>query len=423
MNIVVLCIVLNRILAFTLLPQQRSSSGSRARNNYVEDQRKRSTPGQRILIQKFHRTSLDERTSKRKSVVLLARNYYDVLGVERNADQNEIKKAFRKAAREWHPDVNSSPEAEDKFQEISAAYQVLSDPEKRSRYDRFGEAGPGGFSGATGGVEVNLEDIFDSFFGGVGGRGAGRRRTGPTQGDDLRADLEISFETACFGGRERVRVQHLETCNRCNGMGVEPGAKVTTCETCSGSGVVLQVTRTPLGNFQTQTTCPTCRGSGQRVEKYCSACDGKGLLRKNKLVTVNIPCGVDNGNKLRVAGEGDAGANGGPSGDLYIFLSVKNDPRFTRKGQDIYSKLSVDCFDAILGATYSTETLDNNKIDVDIPAGTQPESQIKLSGRGVPTLNNQRQRGDHYVTIDVQIPTRLDKEQRQLVEQLRSKKK
>lgn len=352
----------------------------------------------------------------------MGRDYYEVLDVPRSADQSAIKSAFRVAARKYHPDVNDSPDAQQKFQEVQKAYEVLSDPDKRARYDRFGESGVSGAAAgggpASGGVEVNLEDIFDSFFGGGGTRGS-RRRSGPRQGDDLRADLEISFDTACFGGRERVRIQHLETCVTCGGSGVKPGAKVRSCSTCGGSGVVLQVTRTPLGNFQTQTTCPTCRGSGQSIDEFCLRCSGQGVLRKSKQVTVNIPCGVDDGVKLRVAGEGDAGAKGGPPGDLYIFLSIKPDPQLQRKGNDIYSDLAIDVIDAILGSSKSIRTLDEPNLQINVPAGTQPGDKIKLPGKGVPQLNKKSQRGDHYVVIIVNIPKRLSFKARGLVQQLK----
>lgn len=358
------------------------------------------------------------RSARRQTAVMMGRDFYDVLEVPRGADQSSIKSAFRKAARKVHPDVNDAPNAQEQFQEVQKAYEVLSDPEKRARYDRFGEAGVSGAAGGpggAGGVEVNLEDIFDSFF---GGQQRPRRRSGPSQGDDLRADLEISFETAAFGGREKVRIQHMESCETCKGSGVKPGAKVNTCGTCGGSGVVMQVTRTPLGNFQTQTTCPTCRGSGQSVEEYCSSCNGQGVQRKSKQVTVNIPCGVDDGVKLRVAGEGDAGAKGGPSGDLYIFLNVKSDPELSRQGTDVFSSIKVDVTDAILGASKPARTLDQT-VQVEIPPGTQPGDKIKLKGKGVPQLNKKTVRGDHYVTVDVRVPTGLSKKAKTIVQQLK----
>lgn len=362
------------------------------------------------------------------SQLRMSRDLYETLGIPRGSDARVIKRAFREKARKWHPDVNDSPDAEAKFQEISQAYATLSDPEKKARYDQFGDAGIG-MGGGTGGagVEVNLEDIFDSFFGGgVGGSRSGgfsgqaRTRSGPIQGDDLRADLELDFRTACFGGRERVRITHLEKCTRCSGSGVKPGAKVRTCSTCNGAGVVMQVTRTPLGNFQTQTVCPDCRGSGQSVDELCSTCGGQGVQRKSKQVSVNIPCGVDTGNKLRVAGEGDAGLRGGAAGDLYIFLNVKSDGKFKRNGVDIYSELDVSVVDAILGGSRETETLDEDALEVIIPPGTQPGTKLRLKGKGVPGLSKPSQRGTLFVTINVKIPTGLSDEETELVEKLKA---
>ena len=275
-------------------------------------------------------------------------DFYKMLGVARSADQKEIKSAYRKLAKQFHPDANPGKDTTEKFQEINRAYEVLNNPDLKKKYDMYGaagvgtsaasDAGPGSpFGGGAGfGQEVDLGDIFDSFFGGGGGMGGGGRapggqrgRTrGPTAGDDLRFDLEIDFKTAVFGGEEKVRIRHLEKCDTCGGDGVKPGSKVNTCGTCGGMGVTMQVTRTPLGNFQTQQTCPTCRGTGQIVEEYCGTCSGKGMNSKTKQIKVTIPPGVENGNKLRVRGEGDAGPNGGPVGDLYIFLRVKEDKKF-----------------------------------------------------------------------------------------------
>mmetsp|Transcript_35233 Transcript_35233/g.109233 ORF Transcript_35233/g.109233 Transcript_35233/m.109233 type:complete len:388 (+) Transcript_35233:124-1287(+) len=254
-----------------------------------------------------------------------------------------------------------------------------------------------------------------------GGGGRARQRTGPMQGDDLRADLELDFKTACFGGQEKVRITHLESCATCTGSGIKPGAKVTNCATCNGAGVVMQVTRTPLGSFQTQTVCPECRGTGQSVDAYCPQCSGQGVERKAKQVSVTIPCGVDTGNKLRVAGEGDAGPRGGPAGDLYIFLSVRGDQRLSRDGVDITSQLDVDAVDAILGATTTTTTLDDDAKEISVPAGTQPGTRLRLKGQGAPALGKATSRGDHYVTVNVKVPTDLSDDARKLVEELREK--
>ena len=281
------------------------------------------------------------------------------------------------------------------------------------------------FGGGGFGQEVDLGDIFDSFFGGGGMGGGGgprtrsRPRTGPVVGDDLRFDLEIDFKTAVFGGEEKVRIRHLETCDTCTGNGIKPGSKVSTCSTCSGSGVTVQVTRTPLGNFQTQQTCPTCRGTGQKIEEYCGTCGGNGVNQKTKQIKVTIPPGVEDGNKLRVRGEGDAGPNGGPPGDLYIFLKVKSDKTFRREGPEIYSDENISYVDAILGASIKTPVVDG-EVTIKVPSGTQPGQIMRLKGNGAPRLGNPDVRGDHYVTMNVEIPKDLSKEEKKLIEQLKA---
>merc|ERR1712129_650636 len=254
--------------------------------------------------------------------------------------------------------------------------------------------------------------------GGMGGPGRCPRSRGPIQGDDLRFDLEIDFKTAVFGGEEKVRIRHLEKCDTCNGNGVKPGSKINTCAQCNGSGVTMQVTRTPLGNFQTQQTCPTCRGTGQQVEEYCGTCSGQGVFSKTKQIKVTIPAGVEDGNKLRVRGEGDAGPLGGPSGDLYIFLKVKEDSTFRREGPEVYSEASVSYLDAILGASIKVPVVDG-EVTIKVPTGTQPGQVMRLKGNGAPRLGNPDSRGDHYVTMDVEIPKKLSKEEEELVTKLR----
>eukprot|EP00520_Triparma_pacifica_P009996 CAMPEP_0118661798 /NCGR_PEP_ID=MMETSP0785-20121206/16482_1 /TAXON_ID=91992 /ORGANISM="Bolidomonas pacifica, Strain CCMP 1866" /LENGTH=414 /DNA_ID=CAMNT_0006555283 /DNA_START=18 /DNA_END=1262 /DNA_ORIENTATION=+ len=369
--------------------------------------------------------------SSRQSFVLYANDFYAQLGVSRSASEGEIKSGFRKMARKWHPDVNPSDEAKEEFQKISRAYEVLSDPSMRQRYDQFGEAGVstsaaggGGYGGP--GMEVDLGDIFDSFFGGGGGGrgpGAGRQRQrGPVAGDDLRFDLEVDFQTAVFGGEEKVRIRHLEKCETCTGSGVKPGSQVRTCGTCGGTGVVMAVTRTPLGNFQTQQTCTSCRGTGQTVDEYCGTCSGQGLVQKTKQVKISIPAGVEDGNKLRVRGEGDAGPKGGPSGDLYIFLKVKPDKRFRREGPEIYSDVTVSYVDAILGASVKVPVVDG-EVEIKIPPGTQPKQVMRIKGKGAPRLGNAQQRGDHYVTVNIEIPKTISDKEKALVESLRDLKK
>ena len=288
-----------------------------------------------------------------------------------------------------------------------------------------GQGSPFG-GGAGFGQEVDLNDIFDSFFGGGmggggGGFGGGGRRAqprGPVTGNDLRFDLEIDFKTAIFGGEEKVRIRHLETCETCNGDGIKPGSKVVTCPQCGGQGVTVEVTRTPLGNFQTQQTCPSCRGTGQKVEEYCGTCGGQGLNQKTKQIKVTVPAGVEDGNKLRVRGEGDAGPNGGPPGDLYIFLRVKEDSNFRREGPEIYSEETISYLDAILGNSIKTPVVDG-EVTIKVPPGTQPGQVMRLKGNGAPRLGNPDERGDHYVTVKVDIPKDLSKEEEELIAKLR----
>ncbi|KAL7477048.1 hypothetical protein ACHAW6_002866 [Cyclotella cf. meneghiniana] len=365
-----------------------------------------------------------------------SRDFYSILGVSRSADKSEIKSAYRKLAKKLHPDANPGKDTTQEFQDINRAYEVLGDEEKRKKYDMFGEAGVGSSAASEGGgpygygspfgggfsQEVDLGDIFDTFFGGgggpsgFGGRGRGRR-SGPVAGDDLRFDLELDFKKAVFGGEEKVRIRHLETCGTCSGSGVKPGAKVTTCSACNGVGVTMQVTRTPLGNFQTQQTCASCRGTGQKVEEYCGTCSGEGTVSKTKQIKVDIPPGVEDGNKLRVRSEGDAGPNGGPAGDLYIFLKVKSDPKFRREGPEIYSDATISYIDAILGTSLKVPVVDG-EVTIKVPPGTQPEQVMRLKGNGAPILGNASNRGDHYVTMKVEIPSNVSKEEKELVEKL-----
>jgi len=366
--------------------------------------------------------------SRSSPVVMQEVDFYAELGVGKGASEGEIKKAYRNAARKWHPDVNQEPGAKEKFQSINEAYQVLSDPTMRQRYDQFGVAGvrgPGAGGPGPGMQDFDLGDIFESFFGGQGGPGGPggqRRRSGPTQGDDLRFDLEIDFQTALFGGSKKIRITHLENCDTCSGSGVAPGASVNTCQTCGGRGVVMQQMNTILGRIQQQARCPTCGGSGQVVEKYCGTCDGKGTNKKSKQLTITIPPGVEDGNRLRVRGEGDAGPRGGPSGDLYVFLSVTSDPRFRREGMDIYSDVSVSYLDAILGAAISVPTVDGD-VELTVPAGTQPMTTMRIAGKGAPKLNAIDQRGTHFVKVNVEIPRSLSGPEKDLVLQLKEKSK
>lgn len=351
----------------------------------------------------------------------MARDYYEVLGVSRSASQDEIKQSYRRLARKYHPDVNKDEGAEDIFKEINRAYEVLSEPETRARYDRFGEAGVSG-AGAGGfqdfGDMGGFADIFESFFGGFGGMGGQTaRRRGPSRGDDLRLDLKLSFKEAVAGGEKEIKISHLETCGTCSGSGAKPGTRPKTCGTCGGSGQVRRTTRTPFGSFAQVATCPTCNGTGEVVEDRCETCGGSGHRQETKKLKISIPAGVDNGTRLRVSGEGDAGQRGGPAGDLYVYLFVEEDAEFRRDGINILSDLKITYLQAILGAKVEVNTVDG-PMEMEVPAGTQPNTVLPLEGRGVPRLGNPVSRGDHLITVQVQIPTRLKPEERELIQKL-----
>ncbi|MEM6837356.1 MAG: molecular chaperone DnaJ [Cyanobacteria bacterium P01_C01_bin.120] len=353
----------------------------------------------------------------------MARDYYEVLGVARGADQEKIKQAYRRLARKYHPDVNKDEGAEELFKEVNRAYEILSEPEVRARYDRFGEAGVGGAASGAGGFQDfgdmgGFADIFESFFGGFGGTATGgSRRRGPARGDDLRLDLKLSFKDAVFGGEKEIKIGHLETCNTCSGSGAKPGTRPVTCGTCGGSGQVRRTTRTPFGSFAQVSACPTCNGTGETVEERCDTCGGSGQLQESKKLKITIPAGVDNGTRLRVSGEGDAGQKGGTAGDLYVYLFVEEDEQFQRDGINILADLKITYLQAILGAKIEAETVDG-KVDLAIPAGTQPNTVLRLENRGVPKLGNPVSRGDHLITVQVQIPTKLNSDERELVEKL-----
>ncbi|MBE9076183.1 molecular chaperone DnaJ [Romeria aff. gracilis LEGE 07310] len=352
----------------------------------------------------------------------MARDYYEVLGISRSADQEEIKRAYRRLARKYHPDINKDAGAEDTFKEINRAYEVLSESELRARYDRFGEAGVGGAAAGAGGFQDfsdmgGFADIFETFFSGFsGGAGQGRRR-GPMRGDDLRLDLKLDFKEAVFGGEKEIKISHLETCNNCKGSGAKPGTRPRTCSTCSGSGQVRRATRTPFGSFTQVSACPTCSGTGEVVEDRCEICGGSGQKQEAKKLKINVPPGVDNGTRLRVTGEGDTGQRGGPAGDLYVYLFVNEDAKFKRDGINVLSDLKVSYLQAILGCQLEVETVDG-PVPLQIPAGTQPNTVLPLENRGVPRLGNPVSRGDHLITVKVNIPTRLKTEERELLTKL-----
>ncbi len=352
----------------------------------------------------------------------MARDYYEILGVSREADKEEMKSAYRRLARKYHPDVNKEPGAEERFKEINRAYEVLSEPETRARYDRFGEQGVSG-AGAAGfqdfGDMGGFADIFESIFSGFAGGAtqSQRRRSGPVRGDDLRLDLKLDFREAVFGGEKEIRISHLETCEVCSGSGAKPGTRPRTCSTCSGSGQVRRVTRTPFGSFTQVSTCPTCNGTGMVIEDKCDACEGKGANQVTKKLKITIPAGVDNGTRLRISNEGDAGTRGGAPGDLYVYLFVNEDEEFQRDGINVLSEIKVSYLQAILGCRLEVNTVDG-LVEMIIPPGTQPNTVMKLENRGVPRLGNPVSRGDHMITILIDIPTKITPDERELLEKL-----
>jgi len=348
------------------------------------------------------------------------RDYYEVLGVSRNASQQEIKKAYRRLARQYHPDVNpGDKEAEERFKEVNEAYEVLSDAEKRARYDRFGHAGlqGGGFEDFAGfggfGPFGGIDEIFESFFGATRPRTA--RRT-PRRGADLRYDLTISFEEAVFGCEKELEIPRAETCPRCRGSGAEPGTTPTRCPQCNGTGEVRRVQQSILGSFVNVTTCPRCRGEGEVIITPCTECQGQKRVRKTRHLTVKIPPGVDNGTQIRLAGEGEAGVYGGPPGNLYVVLGVKPHPYFRRQDSDIILELAINVAQAALGDKVKVPTVDGEE-ELVIPAGTQTGEVFRLRGKGVPHLRGNG-RGDQLVVVRVSIPTKLTSEQKKLFKEL-----
>ena len=353
----------------------------------------------------------------------MARDYYEILGVDRNTDKEEIKRAYRRLARKYHPDVNKEAGADERFKEINRAYEVLSEPESRARYDRFGEAGVSGGGGAPDmGDMGGFADIFESFFSGFSNTGQqqARRRSGPTRGEDLRFDLKLEFREAVFGGEKQIKISHLETCGTCSGSGAKAGTRPRTCGTCSGTGQVRRATRTPFGSFTQVSTCPTCNGTGQTIEDKCESCNGLGLNQVTKKLKITIPAGVDSGTRLRVSNEGDAGQRGGPSGDLYVYLFVQADNEFEREGINILSEIKISYLQAILGDKIAINTVDGKK-PLTIPAGTQPDTVLTLEALGVPKLGNPVARGDHLIRVKIDIPTKIGSEEREVLEKLKEK--
>ncbi len=347
-------------------------------------------------------------------------DFYDLLGVSRDADPDTLKRAYRRLARQYHPDINKDAGAEDRFKEIGRAYEVLGDPEKRARYDQFGEAGLGGSAGMPDmGDMGGFADIFETFFGGAGPAGARKQRRGPQQGDDLRYDLTIDFDQAIFGQEKEIKIPHLETCDSCRGSGSKPGTGPKNCSTCGGAGQVRRATRTPFGSFTQVSDCPSCSGVGKVISDPCQNCGGQGVKQVRKKLRINIPAGVDTGTRLRVSGEGNAGVRGGPSGDLYVFLKVKTHPKLQREGLNIHSEVNVSYLQAILGDTIEVDTVDG-PTSLQIPSGTQPSTVLTLENKGIPKLGNPVARGNHCISVKINIPSRLTEEERILLNKLAS---
>ena len=352
------------------------------------------------------------------------RDYYEVLGVSKGASDDEIKKAYRKLAKKYHPDMNpGDKEAEAKFKEVNEAYSILSDSEKRARYDQFGHAGvdpnygAGGPGGGFGGFDmgdIDLGDIFGSFFGGgFGGFGgsASSRRNGPQKGESMRASLTISFEEAAFGCEKEINLNRTEECEACHGSGAEPGTTAETCPDCRGTGVVRVQQRTGGFAFSSTAPCSRCRGTGKIIHTPCKACGGSGSVKKTKRVTVSIPAGIDDGQAISLRGQGNAGKNGGPAGDLIVAVHVKPHPQFHRDGTTVLYEQPVTFYQAVMGAELEIPTIDG-KVKYNLPAGTQTGTTFRLRGKGIPELRG-RGRGDQYVTVRVQVPTSLNGEQKE----------
>ncbi len=341
-------------------------------------------------------------------------DYYRVLGVERGASETEIKRAFRKLAQQYHPDVSQEPGAADRFKEINEAYQVLSDPQRRQAYDMFGRAGVGGGTGegdfGFGAGFGGLGDIFDAFFG--GGAAAGARRGRPAAGSDLRYDLRITFEEAVHGTEKEIEFPVLQRCETCSGSGSAPGTSPTTCPQCNGRGEVRSVRQTMLGQMVNVTTCPRCRGEGRIVESPCETCRGEGRIERRRTLRVVIPAGIDEGHQIRLSNEGEAGPRGGPAGSLYVAVHVAPHPELRRDGTELYHELEVSIAQATLGARLTVPTVDGPE-EVEIRPGTQPGTEIRLRGKGVPHLRRAGARGDLHVLVNVRVPTKLTKAQRE----------
>lgn len=348
------------------------------------------------------------------------RDFYEVLGVERTASDAAIKRAFRKLAQQWHPDVNAKPDAHERFKEINEAYQVLSDPQQRQTYDMFGRAGLGGAGGAGGAPGFGtagfggFSDIFDAFFGGAAA--GGTRHARPTTGSDLRYDLRITFEEAVLGTEKELEFPVLGRCDTCGGSGSRQGTAPTQCSACNGRGEVRSIRQTMLGQMVNVAACPRCRGEGKIVETPCEDCRGEGRREHHRSLRVTIPAGIDEGHQIRLSNEGEVGPRGGAPGNLYVAVHVADHPSLTREGTELFWEADISIVQAALGTKLHVPTVDGEAAEVEIKAGTQPGTEIRLRGRGVPHLRRQSVRGDLHVVVNVVVPTKLSKRQRELLE-------
>lgn len=351
------------------------------------------------------------------------RDYYEVLGVSKTATDDELKKAYRVLAKKYHPDMNpGDKEAEAKFKEASEAYTVLSDPDKRRQYDQFGHAAfEGGGAGGAGGFDfsgMDMGDIFGDLFGDLFGGGGRSRRAnnGPMKGQNIRTAVRITFEEACFGCEKELELSLKDECNTCHGTGAKPGTSPETCSKCGGKGQVVFTQQSLFGMVRNVQTCPDCHGTGKMIKEKCSACYGNGYVTNKKKIKVTIPAGIDNGQSVRIRDKGEPGVNGGPRGDLLVEVNVSRHPVFQRQDYDVFSTAPISFAQATLGGDVRITTIDGEVI-YNVKPGTQTDTKVRLRGKGVPTLRNKQVRGDHYVTLVVQVPTKLTSEQRDLLKQ------
>lgn len=351
------------------------------------------------------------------------RDYYEVLGLSKGASDDEIKKAYRKMAKKYHPDVNKDPGAEEKFKEVNEAYEVLSDPQKKATYDQFGHAGMdganfGGGAGGFGGFE-DFGDIFGSFFGGGFGGGSRRANNGPRKGNDRFMQMRIDFMDAIFGKTETITIDVDEQCDECMGSGAKSKSDIKSCPHCNGTGTVTTQQRTPFGVFQSQSVCPECNGTGKTIVNKCPKCHGKGYEHKRVKLDIKIPAGIQSGQQVRVPNKGERGLNGGPNGDLYIEILVSRHKQFVRDGNDIRISVPISAVDAVLGCKVDVPTVYGD-VELTIPAGTQYGQQFRLKGKGVKGPRGGQ--GDQYVEVKVEVPTKITRDEKELYEKIRNKK-